>query len=816
MGGTSRDVRDILELGSAPGAPTGLALQPPRRTGGGPPGPPVKRPDGITRELYALIGDNAPSLALAQSAKPKFKERVKRPGASGVKWQWIPFTNPARGDATPGDEGDRERDARKKLRLRHWVRDLPADHVEGAPDFKFHKFNTSSLPYSYTTEEYNHFLREDDWPREETDHLFALAQQYDVRFVVMADRWEYPSERSVDDLKARYYSVCRKLVRNRPAADEAVRQATIASLSFDKNRETDRKSYLRSLLSRTPAQIAEEDFLYVESRRLEQSYSKITQERAELLKILGGREGIGAQGGMNVGVGGGAKGANVRTDAGGQGALKRKGGPGWELEGLNGGGLPDGWAGEGSKRKATVTQDIANCIERHPAPSVSATKATLYPSVSIRSARVAQPKHTNLQKVQAALVELGISTHLVMPTKGNVEKLDGLQEALGKLVELKKANDRIESEMRMVRKRKEVILDPKPDPDSEAAQRLNSLCMVCHPASGFKAFLTPAGSVTPSKEYAVPAGGVGDVLVYVVAPPGPQAAFRVFFSREHSLLPLQSFESYACFLSVGNEPSVCKIFACGEGVNRSANEIPFCLDGIFGPAPANLRATQDAVIQLRLLRCRMKSGTVKGIGNMLLKDVEWMENDNSPAAVFTWYYTASEEQLEELGVKPAAKPSSPNPIDELRQASSSAYSAHFSTQPPDAVLLSNAFLRKTNDVLLQLLTPSQKITFLSILAKETTLLSPEQASQFDKARKRMLATEDERRAGGPADARKAQTSESRSTLGLSITTTATATRSLVESPNGSGSAGSRPGSAMRRASPIKAYFDVTAGRDKEN
>ena len=154
--GTSRDVRDILEIGSGPAAPSALALQPPRRSG--PPDPRAKRPDGITRELYALIGDNAPSLALAQAVKPKFKERVKQSRPS-VKWHWIPFTNPARGDPAPGDEGDKERDARKKLRLRHWVRDLPADHVEGAPDFKFHKFNTSSMPYSYTTEEYNHFLR---------------------------------------------------------------------------------------------------------------------------------------------------------------------------------------------------------------------------------------------------------------------------------------------------------------------------------------------------------------------------------------------------------------------------------------------------------------------------------------------------------------------------------------------------------------------------------------------------------------------------------------------------------------------------------
>lgn len=36
------------------------------------------------------------------------------------------------------------------------------------------------------------------WTREETDHLFELARRYDLRFIVMADRWEMPTERSVD------------------------------------------------------------------------------------------------------------------------------------------------------------------------------------------------------------------------------------------------------------------------------------------------------------------------------------------------------------------------------------------------------------------------------------------------------------------------------------------------------------------------------------------------------------------------------------------------------------------------------------------
>ncbi|KAK4055236.1 swr complex subunit [Microbotryomycetes sp. JL201] len=472
---TSQDVRDIMSI-SQPSPAHGLKLgQPPQRrsTAGRSSGPPQfddkKRPTGIARELYALIGDNAPSLALAPPSKPKFKDRIKRSGAQ-IHWRLSSFTNPSRGAGEP-ETDEKLAEARKKLQLRHWVRDLPTNHVEGALDTKFQKFNTSSQPYSYTSDEYEQYLKDPSWTKEETDHLFELAHQYDLRFIVMADRWSLPTERTVDMLKARYYSVCRSLIANRPRDTDKMtpeekersdrqRQELLASFHFDINRETERKAYLRSLLSRTPQQIADEDFLYIESRRLEQSYNKMAAERAELLKILGGREGIGAQGGVQVGAGGGVKGANVRD-----GDRKRKSQPGWEFEGLNGAGLPEGWAGEGSKRKATAAQDAANCIERHPAPSVSAPKANPWPSVGVRSSRIAPVKSGVANKVSAALTELGFSTHLIMPTKGNIEKLEQLQTTLAHLIELKKAADRIEGELRTVNKKKNLLLGIEEEPD---------------------------------------------------------------------------------------------------------------------------------------------------------------------------------------------------------------------------------------------------------------------------------------------------------------------------------------------------------------
>lgn len=85
-----------------------------------------------------------------------------------------------------------------------------------------------------------------------------------------------------------------------------------------------------------------------------------------MLKILGGREGIGATGGVQVGVGGGEKSRVAQlaqglqqqqaNAAGSSAEKKKKNSTGWEIEGLNGGGLPDGWAGEGVQRKATAAQ----------------------------------------------------------------------------------------------------------------------------------------------------------------------------------------------------------------------------------------------------------------------------------------------------------------------------------------------------------------------------------------------------------------------------------------------------------------------------
>lgn len=112
----------------------------------------------------------------------------------------------------------------------------------------------------------------------------------------------------IQDLKDRYASVCRKLIRNRPwAGDEASKSQVLSSFSFDKgmeavhlclslfssspvDRELLRKQYVASLENRTQEQIQEEEALFVELKRLEQNERRFKKDREELLRTLMGME----------------------------------------------------------------------------------------------------------------------------------------------------------------------------------------------------------------------------------------------------------------------------------------------------------------------------------------------------------------------------------------------------------------------------------------------------------------------------------------------------------------------------------------------
>ncbi|KAI5963478.1 SWC4 [Candida pseudojiufengensis] len=119
------------------------------------------------------------------------------------------------------------------------------------------------------------------WTYEETKSLFELCRNFELKWPIIHDR--FPGKRTQEELKQHFYKFSSKILSN----EEQKNQTLIDSLnSYSKDREVDRKQYLENLLLRTPAEIAEEESLVIEARRFELAAKKMLMERSNLLALL--------------------------------------------------------------------------------------------------------------------------------------------------------------------------------------------------------------------------------------------------------------------------------------------------------------------------------------------------------------------------------------------------------------------------------------------------------------------------------------------------------------------------------------------------
>ncbi|QCD98307.1 SWR1-complex protein 4 [Vigna unguiculata] len=213
-----------------------------------PPKESQRKPDGISREVYALTGGLAPLMPAIEASQLK----KKPPPLEKITWQWLPFTSSARKD---------------NLQLYHWVR-----VVNGVPptgDYSFAKYNKAVDVIKYTDEEYDKYLTNPMWTKEETDQLFDLCERFDLRFVVIADR--FPSSRTVEELKDRYYSVSRAiLVARAPSSGDVAAHPLVKEL-YNVSQEMERKRALSMVLSQTRQQERRDEEVLVEAKRIAES-----------------------------------------------------------------------------------------------------------------------------------------------------------------------------------------------------------------------------------------------------------------------------------------------------------------------------------------------------------------------------------------------------------------------------------------------------------------------------------------------------------------------------------------------------------------
>lgn len=450
----------------------------------------------MSREVLDLKYEGAPPISIVA---PKFKEKPKLP-FKPRPWEETPFGNSARKDG---------------LILRHWRRKgdvsnaaalpvTPADSnaasemeqdEKAAPtlsDSHWAKFNVKVDRPQYTVEQYETHLKNDDWSKEETDYLVDLATDFDLRWIVIADRYEYqpkeqPKEnedsmavtpqakpRTQEDMKARYYDVAAKtMVLHNPLSSMSSSEfdAHEKMTKYDPNQEKKRKMYAEQLMNRTDEEKYEEEMLLKELSRIVLNQEKLFNERKALYDRLGTPPGLPQTHSTAMYQSSAGltqlmhnlftqnknkeleKKEKRRSAMGAEGDYP--GGP----SGLDrsqrhsiGGGLDKRYSfGQGGPRQLSAREEQKYGVS-HP-------NERLTGGVQFRHERITKAGQAKsgvqTSRIGAALTELKIPQRLTMPTAKVVTEYERLIESIKTLLEVRKLSEKLDGEIKVWQAQKE-------------------------------------------------------------------------------------------------------------------------------------------------------------------------------------------------------------------------------------------------------------------------------------------------------------------------------------------------------------------------
>ncbi|ORY42320.1 hypothetical protein BCR33DRAFT_307681 [Rhizoclosmatium globosum] len=340
-------------------------------------------------------------------------------------WRLVEATNPQRSDT---------------LKLKHWKREDEADDV-----IRF-QVPTQTIA-SYSDEEYVAHLQSPEWTKEETDHLFDLCRQFNLKFIVVADRYDIEGKvRTVEDLKERYYDVLGKLQIARSPVPLAQ-----PVFKYDKERDIQRKKNLEALFNRPPEAIKEEEHLFHELKRRELHERKWACERDYLVKILSNHE---VPNPLPLPI---IPGAIAGGPFDPRKKVKR----------------PDGIVPPDARkhRAPLLPQDSSSALAKKDLP----------PGAFLRSQKLVLPRASNLQsKFKELLDEFNLFNPPVFPTSAVCDVADEVRGNLLVLMDIKKSIERTEQEMVSLRERKRMLLAGEP----VVPHRQNSSGMIDYMESG--------------------------------------------------------------------------------------------------------------------------------------------------------------------------------------------------------------------------------------------------------------------------------------------------------------------------------------------
>ena len=382
--------------------------------------------------------------------------------------------------------------------------DVMPQNESSEKEYPFAKYNIRArVPHRYTDDEYNQHLKSEDWSREETDYLMDLAEEYDLRWILVADRYDYPAhiteveshdnataalipagkppqQRTVEQMKARYYFVAATMLalQHPPwEMSEAEFDMHEKMMKFDPAREKARKDLSALQLSRTADEVREEGILLEELKRITANEQNFVAERKELYARLEVPVSVGNTAMYQSSQG---LGQLLQTLLQADRTKKRR-----SLMGVDGISIPTGQVaghhavnarddsttpstagGAPSSKKAAAASAAAaaaNKEAQHTAKILSPIEEAKYgvqhhdrltPGVQLRNDRVQRltqaKSNVQTQKLAFALAELEVPLRLVMPTEPVCKEFEKLIHSVNNLLDARKVSDKVEGEIRVL------------------------------------------------------------------------------------------------------------------------------------------------------------------------------------------------------------------------------------------------------------------------------------------------------------------------------------------------------------------------------
>lgn len=406
-----------------------------------------------------------------------------------------PFTNKARSDGLVLNHWQREHESARPPApdANQMELDETKEEGKGEPkpmeqEYAFAKYNIKArVPRRYTDEEYNRHLKSDEWSREETDYLMNLVTEYDLRWVIIADRYDYqrhldsepdasaivPAKqyRTMEQMKSRYYYVAATILAiEHPPSEMSEAEFALHEqmLKYDADRERDRKELAALQLNRTADEVREEAMLLEELKRITSNEQNFITERRELYSRLEVPISVGNTAMYQSSQGlsqllqtllQADKSKKRRSILGPEGAIPSPAGQ-----------TPTQATAPGRAETPSTIAATKDTKKGAAAPQAQPAVRTLTPAEearygvqhherlqggvqfrSDRAQKLTQAKsNVQTQKLASALAELEIPVRLFMPTERVCKDFEKLIQSVNLLLDARKVAEKVESEIRVL------------------------------------------------------------------------------------------------------------------------------------------------------------------------------------------------------------------------------------------------------------------------------------------------------------------------------------------------------------------------------